>query len=337
MSAPTPSATLPTYLEQIRQDCCTTLDADPGRLSRWRQECPALVGVTDATSAHAALGTPLQQRMSCGPQSDAALYEVLLLASGGDRVAAHLVLSSQLPWIAGCVRRHTPLTGDLAESISLYVSATLECAVSYPASRRRFVLRALHGLISRHVARATGRIGLEIPTPDPLEVPTDAVTIWGTVDHPRGSATCRALDAVAQAHDVGAITSEEAHLLVRSYIADDTAREDIAAELGISSAATRRRISQAVRRLAAYASLRIDTDAALDLLARALDAGALSSHEVTLLVREHLEGSPAEDTSTEMRRAIRTQVGHAIAKLASFVATEPSALRRHARSRAAAA
>ena len=330
MSATATAATLPDYLDRIRQECCRQLDAEPERLARWRATEPALSEIWDAATAHEQLGTPLSGRMSCAAQTDAALYALLTWASAGDRLAAQLVLSSQLPWIAACVRRHALLIGDMGESVSLYVTATLECAAAYPASRRRYVLRALHGLIAKHVARATGRVGLEIPSEDLPEAGEAAATIWGTVDHPRSQCADRALEVVAHAHDVGAITTEETEILVRSYLSDRTAREDIAADLGISSAAARRRISLAVRRLAAFTSLQIDQVAALGLLASAMEAGAMSAFEVELLVREFLQdNAPEQHHSPAMRDAIRVQVGRAIANLAAFAAASPA--RRPAR------
>lgn len=320
MSSQTLTPRLPGFLQAVRDNICATLDSE--NLSHWQDHSPALSDALDAASVHDLLGTPFSGAMSCDEDTDAALLALLELASLGDTTAAQAILSCQLPWIASRVRRLTPLLGDLDEAISIYLNATLEVVSSFPLHRSRHVLMALHGLIVKRVHREVGRLGQVVPTDD-FEVSGHKIsTIWGTEGHPRSEEARLAVDLLARAHDAGALDTEQTLLLARSYLHDDVSREQIARELGISHAAARRRISQALRQLTSFTTLTIDPTVSTPLLRRAVCDGVLTQAEVDLLDRE-LNHSPQRPRgSARYETAVRCQVGRCVTKLARYV-TKP--------------
>lgn len=219
-------------------------------LRRWGRQEAALADTLD-------LGDLLDRiDGSHGVQEDELLLALVRLAQGGQQLAGRVVLQAMLPKLTRMVRNTRPLSSDdfeLEDRRHTAVAAFWEVLSGYPVSRRP---SSVAGNLALDTLRElTGMRKAPVDRPCRLAVE-------GSYDEPRLSSPGLTSDAdllevIAWALDVGAVTRDDAALLVRVYLPDpnDTPRGSgvaAAAEaLGMSQATVRQRCSRARRRLIA--------------------------------------------------------------------------------------
>lgn len=238
-------------------------DRSPGRsdlLRRWAEQQPGLVGVRDLAELVEAVTSQ---------RGDRVLEALLLLARGGDQLAARTALQGMLGAAVRLARRTLAHAGgDFEEAVSRAVTALWLVVRDYPVERRSCrpadgVSLDVLGLLTGAGRNRVHEVAAGLPT-DLTEAPiADAYQpsglrddFWSAVRLP---ATVRCSDEqlvllLAWGVRSGVISVADARLLLRLHSPVDPAAavscRDVAEQLGLGHAAVRQRASRATRRLA---------------------------------------------------------------------------------------
>ena len=234
-------------------DLCT-LPSMPQTLRRWAKAEPALC-------AAESLGD-LLDRIDAGDRSveDRYLLALVRLAQNGQQLAGRVLVQAMLPKLARFAATVRPTSNDdrwTEDRRHIVVATFWEIVHTYPADRRRTRVAANLALDTLH------RLTRDLRRP-PADIPLDPEWLSRRVHQPTAgrftdpgkligilSPDADLLEVIAWGLDVKAITSDDASLLVRVYLADDDCHgvASIARELHVSPAAIRQRCSRARRRL----------------------------------------------------------------------------------------
>jgi hypothetical protein len=246
------------------------LAADPSHrasVAAWRSEVPALARFADLAAVLDGATTAVEGDVLNG---------LLLLARGGDELAARTALQAMLGAVVRLARRTLAYAdGDLEESVSRAVEAAWRVIRSYPVDR---ACRPADGISLDVLAALTcaGRHGaVEVPvglpadlgerSEDVAEADELRETFWAAVREPGGRSCVDEELIVLFAWAVRArvISRAEAHLLLRLHSPVEPGRSltcrELAEHLGIAHAALRQRASRATRRLAAAVQAHVGT------------------------------------------------------------------------------
>jgi hypothetical protein len=226
----------------------------------WAEYLPALRGLKDLSAVLSAASRPGNGDVLAG---------LLVLARGGDELAARAALQAMLGAAVRLARRtRAHAGGDLEESIARAVAATWQVIRSYPIERRRcrpadgISLDVLAVLTAGRSVSAEIAAGLpadlaDRAQPERTEAGELREAFWSLL-RPGRRPACgdeQVIVLLAWAVRSHVVSAADARLLVRLHSPDE--REgaincgDVAAELGLSHAAVRQRVSRATRRLAA--------------------------------------------------------------------------------------
>lgn len=243
-------------------------------LTRWANREPCLADMNS-------LGEVVDRIDAADPEeTDRLLLALIRLGSGGQQLAARVVLQAMLPKLSRITTStefSTTITAGLTEgNLSLddrrqaVVATFWEVLAGYPADRRtrrvaaNLALDTLQHLTKAHRSRRSGRLPMEFPTDSDHELNSSPA---GRANGSLGSAQVAAdhaesvgiltddadlLEVIAWAIDVRAISAGDAALLVRVYApAPGQARGSAAsaAEMDLTPAALRKRCSRARRRI----------------------------------------------------------------------------------------
>jgi hypothetical protein len=218
----------------------------------WLDRWPALRPYfrTDARPASARLDRT---------QADEILGALLAEHSAGSYPAGRMVLQCMLGAAVTIARRCQGRFPTYDDAIAETVTALWTAIATYEADRTDRVAGRLHFAVLEAVAgRRTIKVAdHEVPLPfdvldaHALMLESAGPALDGT--HQLG-VTGEVLEVIAWGIDAGALTADDAALITRLYVADDTGSTPdgatLAAELGVSHPALRQRAHRAVRRLA---------------------------------------------------------------------------------------
>jgi hypothetical protein len=185
-----------------------------------------------------------------GTVGDATLLALLRIAAsdpygteGG--LAARVVLQRMLPWATWRVAHDSTMIPDVADREATVVTALIEVIGTYPTHRRpRAVVTNIRLDALRLVRRAAGKHERATAGHDLREI-LDAHAAFDAVDPLR-----EVLETLAWALKQGVLSRSDVVLLSRRYLREDS-YGSLAADLNVSEAVARQRISRLVRRLAA--------------------------------------------------------------------------------------
>lgn len=191
-------------------------------------------------------------------QADEILGALLTEHAAGSYPAGRMVLQCMLGAAVTIARRCQGRYSTYDDAIAETVAALWTAIASFSVERRDRVAGRLHFAVLEAVAgRRTVKVA-EHEVPLPFDV-LDAHALMveanspATTGHQLG-VTGEVLEVIAWGVDTRTLTSDEAALITRLYVADDTGTTpdgaSLAAELGLSHAALRQRAHRAVRRLA---------------------------------------------------------------------------------------
>lgn len=229
--------------------------ADPGT-ARWG--CPAeVIQALDARPSTA--------------QSDAILWPLLRRAWDGDQIAARTLLHAFMPCLLGMNRTAWWCGVDDADSAT--VEALWTAIMAYPqhldakvAANIAWGARSRIGGPDWSLRRARRDKELNpmagyTLSPDQLDLRADEADTGNHQDQSAREAT----SLLRWAQDTGVLTDQEIALLARMHLTDQAPPwSQVAAELGISNAAARKRYSRAMQRLARAVADRFETPVGLD-------------------------------------------------------------------------
>lgn len=214
-------------------------------VARWAETAEVLQGCTNLADIETRTAAADRQA------ADAVLLALLELTAADERLAGRTVLQLML---GKAVRIAAAQTGradrDLLEQLA--VAALWDVIATYPITRRREKVAA-------NLAMDTLRQVVKELAPGRQETPVEPDTFGfgSSLEEPTEDAAPVAdlelLEILAWGVDNGAITRDEASLLVRVYCPEPGSEGGavVAAEFGLTWAAARQRCSRAVRRLAA--------------------------------------------------------------------------------------
>lgn len=187
-------------------------------------------------------------RRSTGDAQDVLLYELLVLARGGDKIAERVLVQILIPVAQRMAHRVRSLADrDRVDRVGYAISCAWEMTARYRLHlRRRVHANLTMGLLDLLTEKSMNdRLIADRTTPTSDEVLEEVAGAWKEPDAPVEVLAARLF---SWAVDTEVLTREETALLARISLGDER-QVDIAAELGIKVDCLNKRVTRARRRL----------------------------------------------------------------------------------------